>query len=75
MRLSEGKKGNRYKVNKIGLDAAVVRRLYTLGMTEGTQISVLNSKKLGPMIINIRGTRFALGKNFCDEILVEEEVL
>ncbi len=75
MRLSEGTKGNHYEVKEIRLDAAVVRRLQTLGMTHGSKVKVLNLKRSGPMIVNIRGTRFALGRNFCEEIFVEEEDL
>lgn len=73
MQLSYGKKGNIYKITEIKLDSAVVRRLYTLGMTNGTLVNVLNQKNSGPMIIKIRGTRFALGRRFCEGIFVEEE--
>lgn len=75
MKLSEGIKGNRYIVKEIQLDVAVVRRLQTLGMTNGASVKVLNLKKYGPMVVNIRGTRFALGRDFCEAIFVEEEIL
>ncbi len=72
MRLSEGKKDRSYKIGKIQLDEVVIRRLHTLGMTSGTTINVLNLKKTGPMIVKVRGTRFALGRGFCEGIFVEE---
>lgn len=72
MRLSDGKKYRRYIIGKIQLDEAVIRRLHTLGMTSGTIINVLNLKKAGPMIVKVRGTRFALGRGFCEGIFVEE---
>lgn len=75
MKLSEGIKGKSYKIKEICLDIAVVRRLHTLGMTDGSDVKVVNLKKSGPMIINIRGTRFAIGKGFCENIFVEEVVL
>lgn len=72
MKLSDGEKGKSYIIGEINLDAAVVRRLHTLGMTHGAKAAVLNSKKTGPMIIKVRGTRFALGRGFCNGIFVKE---
>ena len=72
MILSEAKPGCDYTIEKIELDLKVKRRLQILGMTHGTRISVLNRKTFGPMIIKVRGTRFAIGKNFCDGIFVED---
>ena len=73
MTLSQAKKGSSYTVEGINLDLKVKRRLQMLGMTHGTEISILNKKPSGPMIIKVRGTRFALGKSFCDGIFLEEE--
>ncbi len=75
MKLVEGKKGTSYKIIEICLDNAIMRRLNTLGMTSGSLVKVINLKKNGPMIINIRGTRFAIGRGFCEKIYVEEVVL
>ena len=41
-----------------------------LGMTRGTSIAVLNSKSRGVLIVKVRGTRFALGRNITKNILV-----
>ncbi|MBR4723956.1 MAG: ferrous iron transport protein A, partial [Clostridia bacterium] len=65
MVLSDAKTGNSYTIEDIRLDLKVTRRLQVLGLTHGTKISVLNKKALGPMIIKVRGTRFAIGKRFC----------
>ncbi len=72
MKLSEGIKGNTYITDSIELNEKTARRLQMLGMTHGTPICVLNKKRSGPMIIKIRGTRFALGRGFCDGIFVKE---
>ena len=72
MKLSDAKKGSSYTVEKIELDLKIKRRLQMLGMTHGTEIKVLNKKASGPMIINVRGTRFAIGKKFCDGIILED---
>lgn len=71
MVLSDAKTGFDYTIEKIELDLRVTRRLQVLGMTHGTKISVLNKKVSGPMIIKVRGTRFAVGKRFCDGIFLE----
>lgn len=72
MNLSDAKKCGIYKIIQIHLPGAVQRRLQMLGMTDGTKCAVLNKKNNGPMIIKVRGTRFALGRGFCRGITVEE---
>ena len=72
MVLSDGKKGEYYTINHIELDIKIKRRLQMLGLTHGTRIYVLNKKKTGPMIIKVRGTRFAIGKGFLNGIFVED---
>ena len=46
------------------------KRLEALGMTRGTSVMVLNSKSHGVLIVKVRGTRFALGRNITKNILV-----
>ena len=70
MSLLEGEKGNSYQVLFIHLDTAIQKRLEILGMTSGSKIDILNKKKNGALIIKIRGTRFALGKEFAAGIIV-----
>ena len=72
MVLSKALKGQNYIIEKIELKEDVTRRMHTLGLTDGTKISVLNKKRNGPMIIKVRGTRFALGKGFLDGIFIRE---
>lgn len=70
MLLSEGKIGTSYQVQKIKLPTDMEKRLEALGMTCGTSIDVLNSKSRGVLIVKVRGTRFALGRNITKNILV-----
>ena len=46
------------------------KRLEALGMTRGSSITILNSKNHGVLIVKVRGTRFALGRNITKNILV-----
>lgn len=70
MHLCDGKIGNEYKVEDIELPTNIEKRLEALGMTRGTSVTVLNSKSHGVLIIKVRGTRFALGRNITKNILV-----
>lgn len=70
MYLCDGKIGNEYKVEDIDLPVNIEKRLEALGMTRGTYIAVLNSKSRGVLIVKVRGTRFALGRNITKNILV-----
>ena len=70
MYLCDGKIGNEYKVEDIDLPVNIEKRLEALGMTRGTSIAVLNSKSRGDLIVKVRGTRFALGRNITKNILV-----
>jgi len=70
MYLCDGKIGNEYKVEDIDLPVNIEKRLEALGMTRGTSIAVLNSKRRGVLIVKVRGTRFALGRNITKNILV-----
>ena len=70
MYLCDGQIGNEYKVENIELPTNIEKRLEALGMTRGTSIAVLNSKSRGVLIVKVRGTRFALGRNITKNILV-----
>ena len=72
MRLKEGKNGHIYVVEKIQPELDLERRLEALGLTEGSQITVLNNDKKGAMTVKFRGTRFALGRRIADNIIVRE---
>ncbi|MFR2188332.1 MAG: FeoA domain-containing protein [Blautia sp.] len=41
-------------------------------MTEGTSILILNAKSRGTLIVNVRGTRFALGRGITKQITVRK---
>ena len=70
MTLGESEIGKCYRILKIELDERVTRRLEMLGMTRNTEIQVMNKKKAGPVILKVRGTRFALGRNFARGIML-----
>jgi len=48
------------------------KRLADMGLTPGVQIRVINSGMPGPVLIDLRGTRVALGRGIALKILVRE---
>lgn len=48
-----------------------VTRLAMLGLTTGVQVRVVQNFGRGPMIVEVRGTRMALGRNEALKIRVE----
>lgn len=72
MQLNEGEMGKRYEVQDMHLALETERRMEALGMTRGTVVTVMNKKRRGAVIIKVRGTRFALGRNIVDNIQVKE---
>lgn len=73
LKLYEGRKGAVYKVKDVMVEERLTRRLEALGVNEGTDITIVNKKGSGTLIIKVRGTRLALGKKIAAGIEVEEE--
>ena len=59
-------------VEQMKLPFQIERRLQSLGMTSEARLSVLNRKGQGIMIIQLRGTRLALGYNITRNIMVRK---
>ena len=72
MRLKEGKNNRIYIVEEIHIELNLERRLEALGLTQGSEITILNNDKKGAMTVGFRGTRFALGRRIADNIIVRE---
>ena len=64
--------GGVYIINEKRLPQKTEKRLEALGMTHGTKIQVINTKDRGTMIIKVRGTRFAIGRDISAIIDVTE---
>ena len=72
MNVSQAQKGKTYLVKTENLEGNIDRRLEMLGMTDQVKLMVLNKKNQGAVIIKVRGTRFAIGKEIADAIEIEE---
>lgn len=71
MTLFEAQKGGEYIISGLYVEEAVTRRLQALGLNDGTRIKVLNRKKRGALIIQVRGTRLALGRHLSSNIEIK----
>lgn len=72
MTLLEGEISKDYIVAGMQLPDTVMRRLEALGIFEGTRVRILGKKRQGALIIKVRGTRWALGREMAQGIQVEE---
>ncbi len=72
MTLNQGCIGTAYRIEDMQLPLKTEKRLEALGMTYGTKILVINSKEKGTMIVKVRGTRFAIGRDISRNIRISE---
>ena len=72
MPLSMVSPGEVVKVVTVRAGWGLQRRLGELGLTTGAQIRVINSQRPGPVVIDIRGSRLALGYGVAHRIMVTQ---
>lgn len=76
MTITQGHIGRTYIVTDISMEGPIMRRLEALGINSGTKLRLMNQKRNGTVIIKVRGTRWAIGRDIAGGILVspaEEE--
>ena len=49
----------------------IVKRLLDLGLTKGCNFRVIQSLGRGPVLVEVRGTRIAIGHGLASQVLVE----
>jgi ferrous iron transport protein A len=72
MTLLDAKIGANYTVSSLNLDMVTRRRLEALGLTRGTDISILNRSRSGAVILMVRGSRLAIGSKIAETIHMKE---
>ncbi len=50
----------------------ILRRLLDLGLTKGCTFKVIQGSRHGPVLIEVRGTRLALGHGLASKLIIEE---
>ena len=66
------KAGKKMKIDSIEGGYQVQSRLADIGMLPGVEVQVLNGSRSGPLLVMVKGSRFALGRGLSSMIMVEE---
>jgi Fe2+ transport system protein FeoA len=69
--LSMASPGEEVKVVSVSAGRGLSQRLADMGLTPGTLLTIINNHGAGPVLINLRGTRLALGFGIAQKITVE----
>ncbi len=67
-KLAAGEQGH---IRRIGGGHTFTTRMATFGFTPGAQVEMLQNYGQGPVIVKVRGSRVALGRQEARRILVE----
>jgi ferrous iron transport protein A len=70
MPLSMVRSGESVQVAAIRAGWGLQRRLADMGLTPGVRVKVINSGGRGPVVLDIRGSRLALGHGIAHKIMV-----
>lgn len=70
MPLSTIEKGQKVIIDSINFNTKVRRKLQDMGLTPGVKLNVVSKSLLGPLVVEVRGTRIALGKGIVSNIQV-----
>jgi Fe2+ transport system protein FeoA len=53
-------------------ESGILTRLLDLGLTKGCSFKVVQGSHVGPVLVEVRGTRIALGHGLARRLIVEE---
>ena len=71
MKLSEMHASTRGKVKDMGKDDRFLKRITSVGLTEGAEFQVIRNDKRMPVLVYARETLLALNRKDCEKIEVE----
>jgi len=63
--------GSSVKVIRIVGGKGIIRRLIEMGFTPGENVKILHSDFSGPILVNVKGSRVALGRGVAMKIIVD----
>jgi len=70
MPLAMVRPGELVTVTGVRAGRGLLRRLADMGLISGIQVRVINSRMPGPVLIDLRGSRVALGRGVAQKIMV-----
>jgi ferrous iron transport protein A len=68
--LSMASPGETVRVTAVRAGWGLQRRLADLGLTPGVKVRVVSSGRPGPVVLDVRGSRLALGYGVANKIMV-----
>ncbi len=72
MPLSSIQTGQSVIIDSINFNVKLRRKLQDMGLTPGVKLNVVSKSFLGPLVVDVRGTRVALGKGIVSNIQVSQ---
>ncbi len=69
--LIELKENQKARVVSISAGWQAAKRLSDLGLVPGTKVKIIRRAILGPIEIEVRGSKFVLGRGLASKVLVE----
>lgn len=71
MSLTKVSIGEKVVLNNISYGLNLKKKLQDMGLTPGVKFSIISKTNSGPIIIEVRGSRLALGRGIAEKIDVE----
>jgi ferrous iron transport protein A len=71
MTMAEAKKGQFYKIRKIGGDVRFLSRVTSAGLTPGTRVEILQTSGRLPVLLYARDTMLAVNRREARQIEME----
>lgn len=71
MPLLYANKGEQVVLKEVNFSTKLKKKLHDMGLTPGVKFSVISSGGRGPVIIDVRGTRLALGRGIVSNLVVD----
>ncbi|MBE5872439.1 MAG: ferrous iron transport protein A [Lachnospiraceae bacterium] len=71
MKLSEMRASTQGKIKNLGKDDRFLKRITSVGLTEGAEFQVIKNDKRMPVLVYARETLLALNRKDCEKIEVE----
>ena len=72
MKLTEMKRDTFGKVESLKNDERFLKRITSIGLTEGTSFQVVKNDRKMPVLVYVRESLIALNRNDCESIEVKE---
>lgn len=70
--LDQIEKGEHVTLLALQCGRAIASRMTSLGFTPGVQIEMVQNYGKGPLVVNLRGTRVAIGRGEAGKIVVQK---